>query len=185
MRGKRRVVIKAATSISERCTDHWSVQMGAGPSALEALAASDEIEPWLNEDGQFDNTWGDDGTWSYCCRLHGTSFQPWSGCPKSNRRLIEGEIVELDAIRAETLVVGGYADYVREQARSNVSDEKLGRINDLLENMGLPAMSEEDLSVYDTVDKVKAKAHPRLKDRQLANELGLSDEDIADMKKLL
>lgn len=124
--------------------------------------------------------------WVYNCTTHGQFFKVSAICPLQNRgHFIEsGTTISLPSSQAEELVQKNLAYYP-----TNVVDEAetptgtLAKLNSLLEHEGLPKVDSESMrtiSVKGKRNHYGSRSGPS--DAALADDLGISPDDIADMK---
>jgi hypothetical protein len=122
----------------------------------------------------------------YFCRKHQKRV-PLSGpCPLSEFWARAGETVTVPAQVARRLVESELAEFpTHAPAKDEAVDSTLERVNALMKEQGLPPTDASALGVWKIQGRqenpYKRPAKPS--DQRLAGDLGLSAEDIAEMRK--
>jgi len=160
------------------CNNSWFVT-ARELSPIEALASASEDPSEFSPEGE---------SWSFECRTHNTRFMMGKDCPESVAHLKAGESVPLPKKIAEQLIRLGQAAFpTHKHLTEDDVQSTLDRSNALMDSLGLPHMDAEGIKAITRANKKSgygiSRHYAKPGDGQLAGELGVSPEDIAEMRK--
>lgn len=127
------------------------------------------------------------------CTEHNTTFHPGHDCPGRRESLVAGQEVWLDSHVADRLVNAKAAVYPTHQVAENESIRAtLDRANRAFTSSGLPSVDAEFMDQFRKAVRTQSGGSPSgvsehygqaaARPSRLASSLGLSAEDLADMK---
>lgn len=132
------------------------------------------------------NQWQMESTptgWAFHCKPHGTVFHVHQVCPGVRIQHAAGSTVALPPHLAEHLVESGRAVYPTHESSEN-SDATIVRVNALLAAQGLPQVDQESMRTI-RVKGARGRGHyQRTRDQRLAQDLGISGDDIDEIRRL-
>lgn len=123
------------------------------------------------------------------CKTHNTIFSLMGdGCPHyqdvADIKAKAGDTATLPAEQAEWLVSNGLAEYpTHSPVISEGIDETITRTNAILDQMGLPNVDSESMRTIKVEGRRGSSHYARPRDKNLATDLGLDPDDIAQMKE--
>lgn len=133
--------------------------------------------------------------WIHRCSRHGASFEIGASCPAGYFRVPRGDQVSVPSKLAEHLVESELAVYPTHQPDEDQGlKATVDRVNALLEGQGLPPTDLEAMGVVRMEGRRNSyrrdpgsPPEPRTasRDRRLASSLGVSAEDVAEMRRLV
>jgi len=169
-----RFVKDADLVYTDKCEGKWIVTEESRVTPLMKLA---NYDAGVESDGYF-----------YRCPTHNTLFSVMGGeCPgrrdsANDLKVKAGEEATVSAEAAEWLVQNEWAVYPTHIAES--VQGTIDRTNALMDSMGLPQLDAEAMRTVGIEGKRGRKHYARPSENRLASDLGLSADDIADMRKL-
>lgn len=122
---------------------------------------------------------------SYYCRKHHVEVPLQGPCPKSEFWARKGETVSVPSKIARRLVESDLAEYPTHTPEPDQGVQAtVSRINALLEAEGLPLTNAEAMGILQVEGRREHYQRPaKPRDRRLASDLGLSPDDIAEMRR--
>jgi len=165
-------------AIDAGCSHRWALREGVNP--LMALADAGQDDPVSHAEG-----------WNYFCPTHRTTFGVSRACPAAKTVFKAGMVASIPSRLAESLERIGQVVYPTHTPEPDATVQAtLDKSNKLMEAMGFPRMDADSIQAirakpkrvqFEGTRDYYATSSPAT--HRLAADLGLSTEDILQMKK--